>query len=230
MQIKIDIQGLDDVQRMVGNAAKQAKYALAVALTRTAREAEKQLQKDMVGTFDNPTPWIAKGTFTKSATKQTLTAVVGIKDRQTLYVKEHFDAGQRGQKPYERVLQSLGVLPAGYRTVPGSGLKLDSRGNPSRSQLKEILGSVKTRMAIAKGRGKRVALVGYFAVLPGAKTHLSPGIYWRSARAIRPVLIFVQAATYRKTLDLVKMAERVVAEKLPGEFSTAFDQAMETAR
>jgi len=228
--INIKIEGLEQVQRMLGNAGKQAKYAAAVALTRTAQKGEKRLQSELQKTLDNPTPWVAKGTFVKSATKATLTSRFGVRDRQSLYVREHFTAGRRGQKPYERVLRGLGVLPEGYRTVPGSGLKLDARGNPNRTQLREILGSIKTRMAVARGRGKRTKLVGYFAVMPGSKSHLQPGIYWRSAREIKPVLIFVNEAGYRKVMDLVKLAEKLVADEFEMEFKAAFDQAMRTAR
>lgn len=215
----------------LANAEKLVRYATAVALTRTAKELEFRLQRELQQVFNNPTPWIAsKSTYIKPATKQNLTAVVGVKDRQVLYLKEHFNAGARGQKPYERILRGLGVLPPGYVTTPGSGLKLDGRGNPNRAQLSEILGSVKTKMAVAKGRGKRMGMVYYFAIVPGMKSHLRPGIYLRRGSEIKPMLMFVQSADYRRRIDLQAFADQWAGKIFEREFSLAFEQAMRTAR
>lgn len=230
IEMKVHIEGLDGVQRMLGNAGKQARFATAVALTRTAKKGADRLGQEMQRQFDRPTPWIAKGTFSSGAKPATLEAKFGVKDRQSRYVLEHFTAGARGQKPYERVLRGLGILPDGYRAVPGAGLKLDGRGNPNRAQLKEAIGGVKSRMQVAKGKGKRMKLIGYFAIQPGASSRLVPGIYWTSGREIKPVLIFVNAAHYRKRIELVKLAEKLVAQEFQSEFSKAFEQAMRSAK
>lgn len=228
----IKIDGIDAVQRKIEVADKQARYAAAVSLTRTAKVVEKRLQTDMASTFDNPAPWIARqGTFVERADKQTLTARVGIKDRQALYVKEQFLAGgARGPKPFEKALSGMGVLPAGYRAIPGQGLKLDSRGIPNRAQLSEIFGSLASRMQVAKGRGKRMRMVGYFVVPVGSQSHLHPGVWWRSGRAIKPMLVFVRNAGYRKAFDLLQAAREVVNRDFERLFAEAFDNAMRTAR
>jgi hypothetical protein len=228
--IKVEIEGLAKVEKAMGEAAKQARYAAAVTLTKTAKGVEKQLQKDMQATFDNPTPWIGKGTFMERATKETLTATVGIKAKQAQYIKEHFFSGMRGQKPFERVLSGMGVLPGGYKAVPGAGLKLDSRGNPSRAQLKEIFGSLKSRVGVAKGRGKKMQVVGYFAVPVGSAARLHPGVWRRTGRQVVPVLIFVQAAGYKKLLDMQKIAEQVVAREFNSIFNAELQKALATAR
>ena len=224
--VSIKTEGLEKAISVIGNVGKQVRYATAVALTKTAKRVEKRLQQDMLDAFDNPTPWTARGTFTKPATKADLTAVVGIKDRQAVYIKEHFLGGLRGQKPFERVLTSMGLLPSGYKAIPGNGMKLDGRGNPSRAQLKEIIGSLGSRMQVAKGRGKKVQMVGYFAVTPGSKSHLTPGIYWRSGRALKCVLVFVKAAGYKKVMDLPGSAAEVVNKEFAAQFSAALDQAI----
>lgn len=228
--IKIEIKGMDRVQRLLGSAAKQVRFATAVALTRTAKKGSERLQKEMQRQFDQPTPWIGRGTFSSGAKPVTLEARFGVKDRQALYVKEHFSAGRRAQKPFERVLRSMGVLPADYRAVPGAGLQLDSRGNPNRNQLREILGALKSRVAVAKGRGRRMQLQAYFVIPPGHASHLHPGVWQRTGRAITPVLIFVAAAAYRRRIDLPRLAQKLVAQEFEAEFAKAFDQAMRTAR
>lgn len=230
--IKIELQGMDRVQRMLGSAAKQVRFATAVALTRTAKKGSQRLQQEMQRQFDQPTPWIGKGTFSSGAKPVSLEARFGVKDRQALYVKEHFGAGRgrRGQKPYERVLRSMGVLPADYRAVPGAGLKLDSRGNPTRNQLREILGALKSRVAVAKGRGRRMQLQAYFVIPPGHGSHLHPGVWQRTGRAITPVLIFVAAAAYSRRIDLPRLAQKLVRDEFQSEFGRAFEQAMRSAR
>jgi len=230
--LTVKIDGLEALQRKIQEAGKQARYAAAVSLTRTAQAVEKRLQSDMAGTFNNPAPWIAKaGTFVKPANKQTLTAMVGLKDRQALYVKEYFNAGGgRGPKPFEKALSGMGVLPDGYRAVPGDGLKLDARGIPNRAHLREVFGSLASRMQVAKGRGKRVQLVGYFVVSVGSPARLHPGVWWRSGRAIKPVLLFVRNASYRRLFDLTRTAQEVVASDFDRHFAEAFANALRTAR
>lgn len=228
--ISIKIEGLDAVLRRVDAVGKQARYAAAVALSRTGKAVEKRLQADMQQSLNNPAPWVAKGTFTKSATKADLTATVGMRDRQALYVKEHFLAGMRGQKPYEKALASMGVLPRGYKAVPGAGLKLDARGIPNRTQLKEIFGALSSRMQVYKGRGKRVQATGYFVVPVGSRSRLHQGVWWRSGRAVKPMLIFVQAASYRKVMDLPKSTAEVVNQDFARLFGESLDQAMASAR
>jgi hypothetical protein len=225
--IKIDTSAAD---RLLLAASKQARFAMAVALTRTSKAVEKELQGEIASKLDNPTPWIRKGTYTKSAKPQTLTAEVGIKDRQALYMKEHFSAGKRNQKPFEKVLSSMGLLPGGYKTVYGAGMKLDARGNPTRTQLREMIGSLRTGIGAAKGRGKGVKLTTYIALGPGNRAGIAPGIYMRVQQKIMPVLVYVDSASYRKRMDMGTMARKVVARDFDRLFRAAYQQAMQTAR
>lgn len=229
--ISITIDGLGKVAGLIGQTGKQARFAAALALTRTAKAIETDLKRDTETKLDNPSPWISRsGTFITPAKKDTLTATVGFKDRQALYMKEHFNAGLRGQKPYEKALAAMGILPSGYRAVPGAHLKLDMRGIPNRGQLREIFGSLASRMQVAKGRGKKVRMEGYFAIPVGASSRLAAGIWWRAGRAIRPVMLFVRQAGYRKVLDLGGIATTVVGRDFDRLFSEAMAQAMDSAR
>lgn len=230
--LTVKINNIEAVQKYIEEAGKQARYAAAVSLTRTAQAVEKRLQADMASTFDNPAPWIAKqGTYVERADKQTLTARIGIKDRQALYVKEQFlSGGARGLKPFEKALANMGVLPSGYRAIPGQGLKLDARGIPNRAQLRELFGSLSSRMQVAKGRGKRLKMVGYYVVPVGAQSRLHPGVWWRSGRVVKPMLVFVRSAAYRKVFDLSNTARAVVNQDFERLFAEAFDSAVRTAR
>lgn len=234
--IKIEIKGLDDVMRQLDNLQrKQIPYATARALTSTATSIEKNLRQEMAGKFDKPTPYTLKGTFVSPAKKTNLEAIVGLKDTgmrvpPAKTLKEHFQGGVRGNKPFEKALSGINALPFGWRAIPGAGMPLDTYGNPRRNVLREIFGALKTRTKIYKGRGKRVTLTGYFLIPVGSKSHLSPGIYLQKNREISPMFVFVRSAGYQKVIDLPRIATTTAEREFNREFSTALGNALATAK
>jgi hypothetical protein len=233
IKVSIDIK---PTLAMLAGAQKQVEFSAAVAVTRTAKRIEKSLRKDL-STLD-ATKYTKEGTFSTSATKAKLEAKVGIKDKKpgrgtspAVLLKEHFGGGTRGNKPMEKALSAMGALPSGWRVVAGSGMKLDRYGNPTRNEVKQLLGSLRTGIAIYKGRGKRSWITGYFVILPNVRSHLQPGIYKRTNRmAIRPMLIFIKAATYRVRFDLPAIARDVVSQHFNAEFIAAYQAALATAK
>lgn len=237
--LTVKIEGMDDLRRKLNDiGGKQVPFAAARAITQTAKSVEKKLQADMAGAFKSPSPYVKRSTFATVATKASLSATVGLKDQKpsggtapAVLLKEHFTGGRRGNKPFEKAIIALGAMPAGYRAVPGGGMKLDAYGNPSRKDIGEMLGSLRSRTQVWKGRGKNVELVGYFVVPAGAQGRLPAGIYKRVARgALRCMFIFVKQADYRKVLDFERTAQQVVAAEFQPNFDKAFAEAMRTAR
>lgn len=233
IEIHVDTKGatqfLDDVQK------RQIPFATAVALTRTARLVRDRLKRELIAKLDNPSPYTTNSTFSTSANKTDLQAIVGIKDKgqrvpPAVLLKELFSGGVRGHKPMEKAMESIGALPPGWRVVPGSGMPLDSYGNPKRAVVKEIIGSMRSGAQIYKGRGKKVALVGYFIILVGARSHLVPGIYWRSGRAIKPMFVFIKTTHYTKRIDLPGLADDEVSRSFESQFRQALASAIASAR
>lgn len=228
---KATTRWLDDLQR------RQVPFATALALTKTAKKIEQSLKAEMASGFGSPSPYTLRSTFSTSATKSSLMAIVGIKDKApaggtapSKLLKEHFTGGSRGNKPMEVAMMAAGALRNGWRVVPGAGMPLDAYGNPKRNAVREILGALRSKMQIYKGRGKRMAMVGYFVVPVSADARLAPGVYWRSGRAIRPMFLFVESAGYRKRFDLPRLASTVVAREFNGEFNSALAKALASAR
>lgn len=168
--------------------------------------------------------------------------------------------GTRRAKRSEVLLQRAGILPKGWLAVPGRGAKLDAYGNIARGQILEVLswfqaypetnrraGRVRNSLRdniTAAGRDRKRAGtrnragLEYFAVQPGAKG-LGPGVYARALagrRFVGPlarpraVLVFVRSAAYARRFDFVAQAEQAIAAALPGAFTAALRNALETAR
>lgn len=227
-------------RRLSATARDQVPFATALALTRTAKALERSLQLELGQVFNNPTPFVARGTFSTSANKRELTATVGMRDRArdgragpAMYVKESFSGGARDLKPFERALKKLGALPQGYKAVPGADLKTDRYGNPDRKTLTEIIGALSSGFSVHTGRGKRASLVGYFVVMPGAAGRTAhfkrPGIFRRvqrgAERSVQCMLVFQTAASYRKRIDLPTLARAVVTRDFDRLFKGALAQA-----
>ena len=243
--ISIQIQGLDEVIRKVGAAGKQARWAAAVSLTKTAVEIKNKLTADMAGGFQSASPWSLRSQFMKPARKDDLVALVGIKDQKpsrgvapATLLKEHFTGGARGSKPMEMALRAKRLLPTGYSVAPGAGMPLDAYGNPKKNAITELLGALHSGMAVfskqrkVKGHMESTRL-SFFAVMPGASTHLPPGIWRRAdrsgAKAVQAMLLFIPRATYRKRFDL----EAIARDKLRGfeaTFAAEFQKALASAK
>lgn len=240
--IRISVQSnIDQVVRGLSDAAReQIPFATAKALTETAKGIQAELKKSILSTFDRPTPWIQRSPIITPATKSNLEATVGINDKGSratpaAYLKEHFSSGPRSNKPMEKAMRSAGILPAGWLALPSSdGVKKDAYGNVSKATVARILGEL-------RGGGRRQekgATYRLFIVRPGQADHrtrhLAPGI-WSVARVgqqsiLKPVFFFVAQATYRKVLDLPRIANDIVRKDFDRNFAAAFEQAMRTAR
>lgn len=232
--IKDITRGLDDFAR------QQVPFATAQALTFTARNAAADLKRELGSVFDRPTPFIANSPFFTAASKSRLEATVGIRDKggratPAQYLKEHFDAGARGNKPMEKALRAAGYLPAGWLAIPSNdGVKKDAFGNVSRATVARILGALKQGTTARQG----ASAFRLFVVPPGDKRkatrHLAPGI-WSANRVgdsmvLKPVFLFVQAARYEKVLDLQKTVGATVQREFARQFGIALSAAIRTAR
>jgi hypothetical protein len=164
-------------------------------------------------------------------------------------IEPHVFAGQRHFKAFEARLMQIGLIPAGYNAVPGAGAHLDANGNMSRGQISQLLNVLgayteagynkadnRTVNRLAKGRVKKNVYGFVYWVNKVGSTkakHLPPGVYQRIitgfGSSLKPILIFVKRANYRKRLDFFGIVERVINREFPTEFDKSFDHAMKTA-
>src|SRR5690606_17275008 len=95
--------------------------------------------------FDRPTRITVNSVLYAKATKDRLYADVFIRDEASggtppaRYLLPEVEGGARRLKPFERLLQAQGVMPAGMFAVPGKGAQLDAFGNVPPSQVNQML-------------------------------------------------------------------------------------------
>ncbi len=86
-------QARDRFNRVVRQLPKQSNYAAAVALTRTAQDAQKEVRRQLPSRFIMRTKWVPKGIRVKMARKSDLESVVWVKD-QFMVAQEHGGTGE----------------------------------------------------------------------------------------------------------------------------------------
>ena len=250
--MKIDIRhDLNPLIRNLDLRRDQVPYAAKLALDATAKATKAAEIEEMKRVFDRPTPYTLNAIYTKNATTQNLEARVWLKDESMVAVNPHYltpqsVGGTRPVKRFEQMLRQVLVVPEDFVAVPGNAAKLDQYGNISRGQIQQLLAyfqafylgnqssnmSQKKRDKLAKGTKTKQGYT-YFVGRPGGG-RLPPGIWQRfqfaMGTAIKPIIIFVDRATYRKRLDWYGVANRVYAETFLPEFRAGYAKAMQTAR
>lgn len=240
------VKGLDDLHR------NQIPFAVAAALTATAKDVEQEEVKEIKDSFDRPKPETMSSLYVRPATKSKLEAVVGIKDFNgkgnpaSKYLAAQITGGTRRFKRFERALQIAGVMPPDHYVVPGSAAALDAYGNIKPSLIVQLLSyfkafpemgykanmSDKRKSALAKGSKKTGAQgVVYFVASDG---WLHPGIWARytfgKGSAVKPVLMFVQSSQYEKRFDFEYVAKKTVDRVFEQHLIAAWNKAWASAR
>lgn len=250
---KIDVSNaLELVHRQIPNAVP---YVKASFLTGLAKAVQGKVTAQIPVAFDRPTPFTQRSAWVKPATKATPTADVyfpqspagsgkGLRE----YIRPGAEgASARRQKKTEYLLSAMGLLPAGWVSVPGSyGMKhLDGFGNMPGSYYKELIRGLRIKgtrgppKPVSAASGRRAARMGvqyeFFAVSPGANSlgrnggYLPSGVYKRAGRGGRDLLQylkFVKKASYRPRLNMVKIAQAEVAASANAEFSKAWSSVI----
>jgi len=248
-----------EVKRLLAEQHQQVPFALAVALNKTAEHVKSEELIHMQAVFDRPTKYTMSSLYVKRATKQKPEARVWVKDsdQPNHYLLPQIYGGNRPLKRLEVLLVRIGAMRSGERAVPGAGARLDAYGNMSRGQIQQILGQLKAfylagasqnATGSKRSRAKR-AKEAYF-VSTGVGTHPYGSHSWLNGRhsqhlprgvwsrndfgawgsAIKPVLIFVGSAKYRRRFEFFEVSDRTVERHFGGYFDDAFAHAMRTAR
>ncbi len=240
------------LQNLLREIPRDMRAAAAAALNTTVLQAQLAQVDEMRSVFDRPTPWALGGVTHDKATASSLEAVVRIRGRSgsggaipaESFLRAQILGGVRRWKRFEVALFKVGVLPAGYFAVPGSGARIDAYGNMAGGHISQLLsyfqayppGSAGRRQNTTAERRARLAEttrrrqgVAYVAIKPGNR-NLYPGVYeYRDlgglGTGIRAVLIFVRRAQYQKRFDFKRAAEEVIGRQLPVQWQAEMARA-----
>ena len=216
--MKIDIQSNSPsvVAYFQRIAQRQLPYAMQQTLTSLAFKIRTDTHDEMRSLFDRPTPNFAlRSIVVEKATKAQPWAWVGLrKDGGFRKAMAHeMSGGTREWKKMEGALLKLG-MPRGLTAVPGEAAPLNSYGNMTAAYVKAMLNGLMTGVS-KKRRGSGGVIVGFFMVMPGNKSRLHPGVWERHkdgrAYRVRPILMFVRSARYRKLIDLQRIGNETLA-------------------
>ena len=215
--------GLKRAVKQVEQLQKQARFAQAVALTKSAQAAKNDLTREVESAFEKPTAYTRNSIYMQSASKKVLESKVGVKNlaRRGTSPAEYLSAqvfgGQRELKPFAKVLQSAGLMPKGKFLVLGPSAPRNGSGNMSLAQFKKILRGLRSRSS-ASG--------GYFVgTIKGTQ-----GVWLRRGKRVRLILMFVDSARYRKRFEFFELAKKGFERRFVGELREAVANAFHTAR
>lgn len=249
--IQVKITGIEKFKTRLSAIPGQIAFATAKALTKAAQAVQEKQKHEMRDSFDRPTHYTLSSVYIKPARKDKLVAAVGIKDfaaKATPAVKfllPGVKGGVRRMKRFEKALQAVGAMPAGFRAVPGSAAQMDMYGNIKPSQIVQILSwfkafpemgykanmSGKRRASLQKGSKTKQGFA-YFSGRPGGR--LPDGVWQRfnfaKGSAIKPVLIFVRSVHYQKIFDFYYVAQKTAEREMPALIDAAIADAIRTAR
>lgn len=202
--------------------SSQYRFAVAMALTETARTVAKRLPEKAEQDLDKPTPFTLRGFFSERATKADLTATVGVKDQQAQYLRYQILGGVR--RPARKALK----LP--------EEVALDVHGNIPRRTVRDLIARASAgRRATAK-QARRLGVSAKVDLMYGdPQDGRPPGVYKRvmagGVERLVPIILFPRTtATYRKRFDFENEVRRIVQREFDGALRRAWATAHATAR
>ena len=231
MRIQVDISGL---RGLGGFIDKQARYAAAVALTKTAQEIRSAIPAELDKVFDRPTTFTKQGTYLKAARRDELVAEVGFRPIQSKYLKLQAEGG-------------IYMPREGGIRLPGN-IQLNAFGNIPRGTIAKLkaaaengqLSAALARRLNVQGNRRKGAkpLQLFFGVPRGDRWQNAPLGIWRRVPGVDggpgkliPVILFEDTpAKYSQRLDLGQMARPIVAQRFQANLNRALADAMRTAR
>ena len=222
--MRVDVtSNIDQVLAETARLHPQWRFACAKALTDTVRLIQGAMPAQLESALDRPTQFTKGGFFIQPARKDTLTAAVGVKDRQAQYLAYQIEGGTRA--PSKQALR----LP--------SVVDLNESGNLPTGLIRQLITRAKAGRGATKRQAQRFGVSGAVTLFYGEPGDGRPaGIYKRvpvgaGREHLVPVVVFPQqSAQYERRFDFYGVAERLTAGEFEGALDRAWQQALATAR
>lgn len=228
--ITIKVDGLEDLQSMLGDISYKMPSVLARGLTETAKDVKEQVNGWLPRLLDRPTPYTMKSLFVFPAEKNDLRAAVAFRSevygRQPRHFMDQVHAsrsmraqvygGRRELKASEKRLLANGITKDGRQfLIPAKGAKIDRYGNVPGSFMNKVLyGGVKMGSA-SQGyeypmnrRTQGESKYGQYFVLKKNFGHTPVGIFKNMGKKKppMPVFLFASKADYKSRIPFEQIA------------------------
>lgn len=235
------VTGLSGGSLASARQVKQARFATAVALTRTAKDIEAAAVARMKQVLSDPRPYTLRALAVRPATKASLRAETFFREfagkgvAAGKYLRALEFGGVRRFKKFERALQRSGVIEPFEFAIPADGGSIDLRGSANVGGVyNRILSGLRANPDPLSNtpsleRGRR----GVRKARSRAKFFRSGRFIWErlSRSNVRPVLVIVtRAPTYSPILGFGRLADETARRWMPVRYAEAMRQAQATAR
>lgn len=234
--IKINVaHNMPIVSRYITGIGKQARFAAAVSLTRTAQDVQSEVPAALDRALDRPTEFTKRGTYIVPARKDRLESVIGFRTIQAKYMGLQISGG------------TVQAKAAGIK-LPGN-IQLNAYGNIPRGTIARLKAAAKggalgplaaKRLNVQGNRRKGAAPIQLFYGRPaGRRWETAPVGIWRrippAGRGTKgklvPVILFEDTpARYRPRFDFASLANRIASTRFGSTFEVELRKALASAR
>ena len=242
ISIKDDLGQLS--KRMTNIERQQLPFALANALTQTAKKLLNEEKREMRRSFDKPTRYImnsiaylpAKKTEDPMVARVFFRFFGGKGGEPNKFLTPQISGGKRRLKRHEIALQAKGILPRGKMTAVAKDAPLNSYGNLSAATYVRILSQTKSfaengykanqTTRSRKRNNPRKSGTYYVA----QKNGVPVGIRKRQGGKSVKILNFITPPTYKPRFDFYGKGQAFINKTLPRQFKTSLRFALNTAK
>ncbi|WP_430436851.1 hypothetical protein [Oceanibaculum nanhaiense] len=237
------VVGTAQVKAAVDRYGRQAIFATALALTESARDAQRTVTSDLPEIFDSPNPFTQRALAVLPARKDDLVATVLVKDQQAEYLGIQETGGARTPKPGAPVFVPKNIRTDRYGNVPARFWRQLDQMLATKAYVGAQTYSIASRKQVSRHGG------GVF-VASGRNPrtrHLPPGIYERpkvrkatkgrrkgavtnAQQPLKLLIAFDEQASYKPRFRFQERVAQVVRATFERNFRRALVRALATAR
>jgi hypothetical protein len=243
----LDLKITTNIPEKVGKLALltdlQFRYAVAQAMTDSAKAGQKAITDSMSRYIDRPTPFTQRSTYVSFANPNKLRAEVGFKQFATKgtpagkYLSAMARGGDRSHKRSESVLRGAGAIGRGQYIVPRREWQGDPYGNVPRGTMTMVLSQLKAFNTAGatlnasnsvRSRRKRETAGQFFMSRSGrAILYRPPGGDSRDVETA--FMVLDDAPNHEKRFPIVRLLNEEIARSYPRHIRSSLERELRRA-
>ena len=243
----LDLKITTNIPEKVGKLALltdlQFRYAVAQAMTDSAKAGQKAITDSMSRYIDRPTPFTQRSTYVSFANPTRMRAEVGFKQFATKgtpagkYLSAMARGGDRSHKRSESVLRNAGAIGRSQYIVPRREWQGDPYGNVPRGTMTMVLSQLKAFNTAgatlnasnsARSRRKRETAGQFFMSRSGrAILYRPPGGDSRDVETA--FMVLDDAPNHEKRFPIVRLLNEEIARSYPRHIRSSLERELRRA-